>query len=145
MTSSTQTLSYFIDHNDLSMSVEWAESNPNMAADDWSRQASHYLCTIRNAEGATMAVPFSMGAAHTDEPSLEMVLDSLASDISSVVNTPDWLDWAEEMGITQEAYNAAALRQARESHRTIERQHEELRALLGDDALDVLLWNTERL
>lgn len=143
MSSSTeQSLAEFIAANGLSMAVEPAESNPNMQADaSWHRDASHYLCTIRNG-GEAMAVPFSMGAAHTDAPTLEMVLDSLASDAASVENEPDWLEWAGEMGFEDDIDE---LKDARESHATIVRQAGELRDLLGDEMFEALLWNTERL
>lgn len=141
MTSSTQTLAEFIESNGLTMKTVTADRNPSMADDTWGREASHYFCTIYRPDGESVSLHFSMGAAHTEPPTLEQVLDALASDVASVINSPDWLDWAEELGYE----GAEQLRRARASHRAIERQHEELQRLLGTDALDVLLWNTERL
>jgi len=140
-----QTLKTFVADHGLTMEAEYAESNPNMVSDEaWSRAATHYLCTLRNAEGQTMAVPFSMGPALTEEPSIETVLDTLASDASSVADSPDWLDWAEEMGFDAER-GAKGLREARETHGQIVKQSDELKALVGDEAFEALLYNTERL
>jgi hypothetical protein len=139
---STTTYGAIIEAEGLSMTAEWADRNPHIAADDrWNREATHYLVTISNAVGGTMGLHYSMGSAHTDAPTLDTVLDSLASDASSVENAPDWLDWAEEMGYE----DAADLRRARATHAVIVKQAAELKALLGDDAYDALLWNTERL
>lgn len=135
------TLSEFIAANDLSMTAAWTDANPNMPADDWARIASHYLCTITSPLG-TMEVPYSMGPAHTEAPTLEMVLDSLASDAASVMNTPDWLDWAAEMGF--ELGDIAQAKDARKSHEITVAQTERLREILGVQ-FETLIWDTDRL
>jgi hypothetical protein len=140
MTSQTSTYAEIIAATGLTMTAEWAESNPNMPHD---RHMTHYLCTISNADGETMEVPFSMGAAHTSAPDLETVLDCLASDASSAENASDWADWADEMGMLGEG--VAAVRSAQATFATIERQADELRALVGDETYETLLWSTERL
>jgi hypothetical protein len=141
--SSTISLDEFVAQHGLSMAAESAVSNPNMSGDAaWNRDASHWLCTISNVAGATMAVPFSQGSAHTAPPTLDAVLGCLASDASRVANAEDWIEFAEEMGM---ADSADSLRQARATFETIREQSINLRELLGDDAFETLLWNTERL
>lgn len=137
-----QTIPAFIAQHGLTMTAAETDSNPNMAADDWSRTATHYICTIRRGD-ASMEVPFSQGSAHTQPPTLETVLDAISMDIASVENAPDWLDFAEEWGYMEGG--AKTIRQAREAHETISRQRDELREMIGDDALETLLWSVERL
>jgi len=135
---STIALRRFIDRENLRMSCEWADRNPHMADDDWSRSASHYRCTIRQGR-KSMVTYFSMGPAHTTEPELRDVLDCLASDAAGYENARSFGEWAEEYGYDPDS------RKAERTYRTIARQATRLRAFLGDSAYDTLLWHTERL
>ena len=132
-------LDQLITEHGLTMDTEWAASNPHMA--DMPRGSSHWLCTVGNAQGETMEIRYSMGPALTGEPELPQILDTLASDISSVRDSPDWLDWAEEFGYE----GVESLRSARSAHQAITQQGEDLERLIGHDALETLLWDTERL
>lgn len=140
MSTQTITLREFIACHGLTMEAERADENPNMA--DMPPGSSHWLCTFRAGEGV-MQVHFSMGPAHSREPEIGEVLDCLASDASSIENAPDWLDWAEEMGFGEDG--ASGMRKARDTFQAIERQSADLRALVGGEAFETLLWNTERL
>lgn len=134
----TNTLAAFIEEHGITAQVDWADTNPNMA--DMPAGSTHWLVTLKRDGAEDLAVPFSMGPAHSSEPEIADVLDCLASDASSVENANDWFDWAEEMGYD----GAEQLRQARDTFATIERQTADLREFLPSDAFEQLLYSTER-
>ena len=129
------TLAEFIATNGLRMTVRTRKANPNI--DDMPR---NFTCTIigRNDKGY-MKVPFSQGSAHTKPPTIEDVLDCLASDASGVENSRSFEDWAGDYG-----YDTGS-RKAEKIYLTCMRQAAELQQLLGYDAYKTLLWDTERL
>lgn len=132
------TLQAFINKYGLSMTEpEWADTNPNMAADEWAQSASHYKLRIR-CNRRQLTTYFSMGSAHTDEPKLADVLDCLASDASGIANSPTFEDWCGEYGYDTDS------RKAERTYRTCERAAQRLERLVGPEAYDVLLWHTER-
>ena len=123
------------------MDVTPADTNPNMTADpEWMAQASHYLCTfsVKGQDGA-LAVPFSMGPAHTSEPSMDDVLDAIASDASGIENASGFEDWSSEYGYDTDS------RKAERTYRAVEEQSVALRNFVGQQAYDELLWQTDRL
>lgn len=81
-----QTIDEFIKQVGIGMTVRSANHNPNMA--DMPRGSHHYLCTlyrgIKGVDYRELPIPFSQGSAHTTIPSVEDVLDCLASDSSCV-------------------------------------------------------------
>lgn len=131
------TLQSFIAQNRIKMTTKWADSNPNMTADDWSRGASHWKCQIRAGRRA-MTTFFSQGSAHIGEPTLTSVLDCLASDAAGFENAQSFEDWASEYG-----YDADS-RKAEKTFKAISKQAEGLKRLLGEDAYGTLLWHTDR-
>jgi len=131
-----QTLSSFIDTNKIRMSADWADSNPHMI--DAMPGGSHYRCTLRLGR-KRLTVYFSMGAAHTSEPTASDVLDCLASDASSYKNANGFEDWAGEYGYDTDS------RKAEKTYRIVERQAAKLEAFLGSELFNALLWNTERM
>lgn len=131
----TQTLAQFIRKNNIRASVEWADANPNMP--DWS-DANHFKVTLR-AGRHQMTVPFSMGYAHSDEPTAVDVLDCLASDAASIENARSFEDWADELGYDPDS------RKAYSTYTTVQKQADQLKRLLGDEAYRALLWDVERL
>jgi hypothetical protein len=137
------TIDEFIAAHGLTADVIPADSNPNMTDDDWARDASHWLVTIR-CEDRTMAVHFSQGSALTQPPALEDVLDCVAADAASVDDARSWEEWAEDLGYFP-FDDADDYRRARWAFETVERQAAELRELIGDDAYESLLWKAERL
>jgi hypothetical protein len=116
---------------------EWIDHNPQMTEDDWSRGASHYKLTLKCGR-RQMTTYFSMGSAHTSEPQLADVLDCLASDAAGVENAQSFENWCAEYGYDTDS------RKAEKTFKICERQAENLKRLLGDDAFDQLLWHTER-
>jgi hypothetical protein len=116
------------------MTVRKVKTNPNM--DDMPR---NFNCTIIGAnEEGYMKVPFSQGSAHTENPTLEDVLDCLALDASGVENAKDFEDWCGEYGYDIDS------RKAEKIYNVCKQQAEQLKTLLGTDAYEQLLWHTER-
>ena len=76
------TLKAFIRQHRITMSADLTDSNPNMTGDEgWMRAASHWRCTLHCGR-RQMTVYFSQGPAISREPTIEDVLDCLASDAS---------------------------------------------------------------
>ena len=134
-----QTLKQLVAAQKIRMTVDWAPSNPNMAADaKWSAAANHYKCILKCGK-RQMTVPFSQGCAHTSEPSAEDVLDCLASDAASVKNARGFEDWCAEYGYDTDS------RSAEKTFRICERQADQLERLVGPAVFETLLWDCERL
>lgn len=99
--------------------------------DRWTHDA--WKCIIRR-NNRRMQVTFQMGVAHEgEEPPLDLVLDSLASDAAGYENANgDFTEWAAEYGMDRKIFRA------------VERQSDRLRNFLGDSLYETLLWKTER-
>jgi hypothetical protein len=128
------TLREFLNRYPVKLSSRWVDSNPNMEDRDWA--ASHYRCLLRH-DGRQMSVYFSMGSALCREPTLDDVLDCLASDAAGVESACSFEDWCGEYGYDTDS------RKAEHTYKTCERQAVKLRRLLGD-GYETLLWETER-
>jgi hypothetical protein len=87
----------------------------------------------------TMVLTFTMGPALTGEPSTADVLDCLACDCAGYENANGFEEWADEYGYDTDS------REAEATYNAIRAQVIELDTLLGPDAYNTLLWNTERL
>jgi len=132
-------IAHFIQVTRLTMKVERAASNPHLVSDDgWARTAHHWRCTIKRG-ARRMVVPFSQGSAHTDAPTLETVLDCLASDASGYLNADTFEAWAGELGYDTDS------RKAEHTYRTIEVQTAQLGKLLGEELIMRLTCEVERL
>lgn len=130
----------FVREHDITMTAEWADSNPNMPD---SANMDHWKVTFkrRNVDGQRrqLTTYFSMGYGHNGrEPKAEDVLDCLASDASGYHNARSFEDWASEYGYDEDSRTAERI------YKTIERQANRLERFLGSDALNDLMWNTER-
>lgn len=138
MSTQTITLDQFIEEQQLVMSVRAVRRNPHMQ----EQLPRNFECTIA-FEGRgyhePLTVYFSQGSAHKKPPTLAEVLDCLASDASGVDNAQSFEDWASEYGYDTDSRKAEA------TYRICEKQAQELKALLGQDAYTQLLYNTERL
>lgn len=89
----------FITKNNLKMTSEYRDSNPNMDNDNMD----HWTCKLR-AGRKQLTIPFSMGYGHHGkEPSLAGVLECLASDAN--VN-PDFEDFCSEFGYNTDSRKA---------------------------------------
>ena len=138
MDTQTITLDQFITEQQLVMSVRPIKRNPHMQ----EQMPRNFNCTIE-FEGRgyhePLTVYFSQGSAHKKPPTLAEVLDCLASDASGVDNAQSFEDWASEYGYDTDS------RKAECTYRICEKQAQELKALLGRDAYNQLLYGTERL
>lgn len=139
MNAQTITLDQFITEQQLIMSVRPIKRNPYMQGEKMPR---NFECTIE-FEGRgyhePLTVYFSQGSAHKKPPTLAEVLDYLASDASGVDNAQSFEDWASEYGYDTDS------RKAEKTYNICAQQAQELKALLGQDAYDQLLYETERL
>lgn len=123
------TLLQFVTDNLLTMTAERTDSNPSL---DDSANMDHWKVTIR-CGSRRMSLVFSMGYGHYGElPKLVDVLDCLASDASSYDNAQSFEDWADELGMDTDS------RKALRTFKTVQRQSEKLRTLLGDEAYMLL-------
>jgi hypothetical protein len=124
--------------NRIRMTVEWADSNPNIAADaKWMASARHFRCVLKCGK-RQLTIPFSQGAAHEKEPTASDVLDCLAMDAIGVENARSFEEWCAEYGYDTDS------RKAEKIFQVCEREAEGLRRLLGPEAYEQLLWKVER-
>jgi hypothetical protein len=134
-----QTLKQFIAKNKIRMSADWADSNPNMAADDkWMASARHFRCVLRRGS-KQLTIPFSQGLAHEQEPTAADVLSCLASDSSGIENARSFEDWCNEYGYDIDS------RKAEKTYQVCRKQREKLESFLGTTAFEDLVRNTETL
>jgi hypothetical protein len=138
-----QTLNQFIAKHGITAECQWADRNPNMDDKEWSRDSTHYRVTLTIRDGKRrrkMQTYFSMGSAHTKEPSAADVLDCLASDASGYDNAQSFEEWARDYGYDPDS------RKAEKTYKTIAKQSERLKQWLGNpDEYQHLLFDTERL
>ncbi len=130
-----QTLRAFLRLHPVSMTVDWADENPNMA--DMPQGSSHWRCVLRH-DRRQLTTYFSMGPAHSHQPTVREVLDCLASDASCVENARDFEEFARELGYDTDS------RKAERIYNVCRKQSARLARLLGRDTYHSLLWNTER-
>ena len=139
MDTQTITLDQFITEQQLVMSVRPVKRNPHMQGEQMPR---NFECAIE-FEGRgyhePLTVYFSQGYAHKKPPTLADVLDCLASDASGVDNAQSFEDWASEYGYDTDS------RKAEKTYNICVQQAQELKALLGQDTYNQLLYGTERL
>lgn len=132
-------LKQFVSSNRIHMDVEYANSNPNMAADDkWIATAHHYRCVLKKGS-KRLTIPFSQGSGINREPTAEDVLDCLASDSAGIKNAVSFEDWCREYGYDTDS------RKAEQIYKVCARQSDKLQSFLGTEAFESLLWNTDRL
>ncbi len=132
------TIQEFIEQANLTMSVEYAASNPHME-EDRKHPMDHWACRITDGANV-MELVFSKGQGHhSEEPQLDEVLDCLASDAASIQDGASFEDWAADLGYDTDS------RKAERTYQAVKDQAEKLRALLGDDNYERLLWEIERL
>ena len=110
-----------------------ADENPN--GPDWT-DATHYKVVLR-CEGRQLTTYFSMGYAHTNEPSAADVLDCLASDSSAMGESFE--DWCRDLGESPDS------RKAERTYNICRKQAEGLKRLLGKERFEALVYETERL
>ena len=126
----------FIEQNFLTMEVESISQRTDVTSenDQWSRDANHYKLTISQlSTGLEMNLEFSCGSGWTREPELSDVLESLASDFSSVDCYDGLEEWGNEMCFDVEDMSGA-LRVAG-IYQMVQKQREEFAELVGEDGI----------
>jgi hypothetical protein len=132
-----QTLEQFISKAGLEFDCKPTNANPHMS--DMPHGSSHWLCTIRNADGnGEMVVPFSQGPGLEKMPTLADVLDCLASDAAGFQNAASFEDWASEYGYDTDS------RKAEKIYKAVSQQSSDLELILGSGLYEELLFETER-
>jgi hypothetical protein len=131
-------LAKFIAKHKVRFEAKRIASRPDKLMTDLSRHFECRLTTpaMRYTEG--MTVYFSQGAAHITPPTVEDVLESLASDAAGYENAREFEDWASEYGYDTDS------RSAEKTFNAVKEQAEQLKSLLGEAAYKELLWKTER-
>lgn len=129
-------LAEFITEQGITATSTPQDANTNMADED--RDMHHYLVTLRRGD-CEMKTPFSMGRGLKGAaPTAEDVLSCLASDSAGVENAEgNFEEWCSEYGLDSDS------RKAERTFHTCESLAEELKAFLGEEAYEELLWETE--
>lgn len=96
----------------------------------------HYKVILKRGR-KRMTVYFSMGSAHTREPEIPEVLDSLISDAAGFANAQRFEDGCGEYGYDTDS------RTAETTFKVVEAQAGKLEQFLGDE-YEHALWQTER-
>lgn len=136
MTTEQKPMSEVLQGVKIRMTATWVDHNPHM---DDSSAMDHWKCKIY-CGSQSMTVYFSKGYAHKGaEPTLEEVLDCLASDAAGYENARSFEDWAGDYGYDTDS------RKAERTFKTIEKQAASLKRVLGEELYKALLWDTERL
>ena len=148
------TIEQFISKHGIRFECHRVEKRPDGLMDADYPKERHFRCRISKNNPVvknlkfgpiterglhSFGLYFSQGSAHTEDPTLADVLDSLASDASGYENAPDFADWASEYGYDTDS------RKAEKTFRTIKRHSEQLKRTIGAEAYEELLCNTERL
>jgi hypothetical protein len=131
-----KTIGQRIREDKIRIESEYAEANPNMGDEKW--QANHYKVILKR-KGKQLTTFFSMGLAHTQEPTAEDVLNSLASDAAGIENARSFEDWCNHYGYDTDS------RRAEKTFNVCERQAEKLKSFLGEELYKQYLFNTESL
>ena len=109
-----QTIKQFININGLTITSDFADTNPNMANSD---KMNHYKVTIKRKFKLNgnhldtrygfrqITIPFSQGLYHTESPKLDSVLDCLLTD-SIGVDGVIFEDFCSEFGYDEDSIKA---------------------------------------
>ena len=129
----TVTIAQFVAANRITMTAMWTDRNPNM---DDAEYMDHWKVVIRRP-GHTLTTYFSMGYGHSGKaPKAKDVLDCLASDASGTENSFE--DWCSEYGYESDS------RKAERIYKACEHSAKRLKAFLGEELYQQLLWHCER-
>lgn len=129
-------ISAIIDSLKLTLAYKRVPRNPVMPE---SENMDHWKVTIITKDSNKMTLFYSKGYGHNGQaPTVEEVLDCLASDAAGYDNARSFEDWAGEYGYDVDS------RKAERVYNTIKEQADKLKALLGPSAYAALLWETER-
>lgn len=132
------TIDEFIAEHGVSMTSEY------LGRDIDDRNWEHYAWRCRlKADGRRMQVTFRMGTAHEGkEPGLDEVLDSLASDASIL---DEYQDDFEGFGAMMGYETFEDYPRAKRDFEQLKKQTRSFKRLLGDEAVETLMYDVERL
>lgn len=120
---------------DLTMTARRVPKNPNMG----NENMDHWLCKLKCGHD-TMTVYFSKGYGHHGAvPTIEEVMDCLASDAADADNARSFESWCSEYGYDTDS------RKAERIYKVCVEQAERLRNLLGPSLYAAVLYEAERL
>ena len=138
MATDTVTIDQFIADHKLTMDAKRTSKNPNMDHDP-KYPMDHWKVTLRMGT-RRMTTTFSMGMGHHGaQPDLADVLDCLASDASSYINSRDFEDFCSEFGYDTDS------RKAERTYKACGHNAKRLERFLGSESLENLMYNTERM
>jgi hypothetical protein len=129
------TFTDLIKTNGISIISKWVEKNPNMES---TTPMNNYKVTLKMGK-SRLSTYFSMGMGLHGEPTVEDVLNCLASDSAGVENARSFEDWCSEYSYDTDS------RKAEKTFKVCEKQAEQLKNFLGDDLYSTMLWDTESL
>lgn len=136
MTTELKPINRVIEGAALTMTSKRVSRNPQMPD---SENMDHWQVKLKRGRD-TMTLYFSKGYGHSGQaPTVEEVLDCLASDAAGFDNARNFEEWASEYGYDTDS------RKAEKIYNTIKAQREQLENLLGPSMYAALLWETERL
>lgn len=138
------TVQEFCRKHHVNMSSSRTSRNPHMTDSNMTEVRSgapmdHWRCNIRCGK-RRMSLVFSKGSGHHGAPPhVNEVLDCLASDASSYDNNTSFESWAGDFGYDLDD------RGAKKTFNAVKKQAASLKRLLGAEAYEELLYNTERM
>lgn len=132
------TLKEFVANHKITMTSRSIARNPNTNNAEW-KNAHHYEITLKINKLNAFVTYFSMGSAHTKAPTAQDVLNCLSSDSSSIDNSVNFEDWANELGYDPDS------RKAEKTFNICVEQARELKQWLGVDTYNELLYSVEAL
>jgi hypothetical protein len=133
-----QTLEKFLAGSDLKLRYRQISLNGDGAPLDGARRtATRYRCELRGLNGARPVTTI----IDTDDgpPDMSEVLDAVAAEAAVVEAAACYEAWAVQMGFDPDS------RSGERVYRATRRQGNALRRLIGEEAYEALLWETERL
>lgn len=130
------TLAAFTAAHKIKMTAERVDANPQMADSD---NMDHWKVVLQSPRRRMSTYFSSKGYGHNGkEPKAAEVLDCLASDAASYENVGSFEEWAREFGYYTDC------RRAEKTFKAVEHGARRLKAFLGDDAYQWLLFDCER-
>ncbi len=118
------TLADFIKENHITMTCKPTDKNPNI---DDDMNMNHWICIFRRGR-RRLTVPFSMGTALEREPTIDDVLDCLASDATTIENNSSFEEWCRELGSNPDS------RKEERTYKACVAQSKKLKQFLGSAA-----------
>lgn len=110
----------------LSLQAEYGVKTDWNKLDEWQKKANQYTVTLKYGR-RQMTIPFFMGIAHTNEPTLEDVMPCLVSDYFAAENARNFEDFANDFGYDTDS------RKAEKIYKQCLKEAEKMKKLFGND------------